>query len=597
MSKSSNQKLAWIILFFLIAYVSLFFLQKINLHTADIGRHVMNGQMIMEEGLSSKVLSTNFYSATQSDFPFINHHWLYGVWAYWVQTGGGWAGLVLANALLATLAIGSIAIFSAYQTSPAANAIALFITIPLLTQRTEVRPETWSLLFLSLSFISIWLWFSGKLKTHFLFIFQVIISILWVNYHLFFVFNLFLLGCATLATWSTYFWTRFNRSKHYSSHLSTTFSLSSAQTIQPTSYSKHTLTPSSQQSTKSGPLPINSEPIPNQDRSILSLPIAITLILLASLIVLFLNPNTLAGVLAPFQIFNNYAYPVAENQTLWFYLQYYPSRLHFWYGLGLVALLITSLLWWWRPKNTNRYQLLSQSLLIFATLTTLGLIILGLAFVRALPFLALLAIPIIAITINPLLPKLHQALIKLPAIGYAVLSSILIALLAILLATGIFLPYLPNSGLGLVANSLSVGEFMRSNSIPSPMFNNYDIGGYLINQLFTTNDNSTLPRVFVDNRPEAYPSDFILDDLIQAQKEESDWQKTLAKYDFQSIIFYRHDATTWGQPFLVNRVKDPDWVPIYVDDFAIILVRNTPQNQALINQHRLPPDMFVVKDE
>lgn len=543
----------------------------------------MNGRVIMEEGWGSRVLSTNYYAETQRGFPFINHHWLYGVWANWVQTNGGWAGLVLANALLATLAISVMVIFSARQSSPAATALALFITIPLSTQRTEVRPESWSLLFLSLSFISIWLWFCGKLKTHFLFIFQVFLSVFWVNLHLFFVFNLFLLSCATLAQWSNYLWIKF---KH---------------PIQPSTNPLTASCPpaslSNQPAIKSTQLPSKSQSPSNHNRSPFHASPLITLTLLASILVLLLNPNTLPGVLVPFQIFHNYAYPVAENQTLWFYISHYPSRLHYWYGLGLVIALITSLLWWWRSRNLQYYRSLSQPLLIFVTLSSLGMIILGLSVVRTLPFLALITIPVITFTIHPFLPKISNLIAHLPTIGYTVLSSILMALLLIALATGIFLPYLPNSGLGLLPNSLAAGNFMRTNAVPGPMFNNYDAGGYLIHQLFASYPDSKLPRVFIDNRPEAYPSDFILNDVIQAQKVESDWQKTLAKYNFQSIFFYRHDATAWGQPFLINRVKDPDWVPIYVDNFAIILVRNNPQNRLLIDQHRLPAEMFVVKDE
>lgn len=597
MASPINKKLAWIGLVVLLGCVSLFFLQKINLHTADIGRHVMNGRVIMGEGLESEVLSTNYYAETQSDFPFINHHWLYGVWAYWVQANGGWAGLVLTNALLATLAISIMIIFSARQSSPAATIIALFITIPLLTQRTEVRPESWSLLFLSSSFIAIYLWFTGKIQNHFLFIFQILLSAFWVNFHLFFIFNLFLLGCATLAQCSTYLWVKFKHPTQPATNPLTPSSQPATHTRIQTAKSHQTSSLFNQPSIKSTQPPSRSEPSSNQNQSSLHASVFIVLTLLASTLVLLFNPNTLSGVLAPFQIFHNYAYPVAENQTVWFYISHYPSRLHFWYGLSLAVVLITSLLWWWRPRNPQYYQLLSQPLLIFVTLSSLGMIILGLSVVRTLSFLAIIAIPVLAFTIHPFLPKISSLITQLPAMGYAVLSSLVIALLLIALATGIFLPYLPNSGLGLLPDSLTAGEFMRTNAVPGPMFNNYDAGGYLIHQLFTTNPDLKLPSVFVDNRPEAYPSHFILNDLIQAQKTESGWLETLAKYNFQSIFFYRHDATTWGQPFLINRVKDPDWVPIYVDNFAIILVRNNPQNRLLIDQHRLPAEMFVVKDE
>ena len=54
---------------------------KINLSTADLGRHIKNGEVILNAPWSQKmaVLNTNFYSYTENNFPFVNHHWLSGV--------------------------------------------------------------------------------------------------------------------------------------------------------------------------------------------------------------------------------------------------------------------------------------------------------------------------------------------------------------------------------------------------------------------------------------------------------------------------------------------------------------------------------------
>ena len=39
-------------------------------------------------------------------------------------------------------------------------------------------------------------------------------------------------------------------------------------------------------------------------------------------------------------------------------------------------------------------------------------------------------------------------------------------------------------------------------------------------------------------------------------------------------------------------IKDKDWVPVYVDDFSLVLVKNDKQNQTLINTYRLPKNLF-----
>ena len=57
-------------------FAGLFFAQKIILVNADLGRHITNGRLFIENGV---LISTNFYSYTEPDSPTINHHWGTGV--------------------------------------------------------------------------------------------------------------------------------------------------------------------------------------------------------------------------------------------------------------------------------------------------------------------------------------------------------------------------------------------------------------------------------------------------------------------------------------------------------------------------------------
>jgi hypothetical protein len=123
------------------------------------------------------------------------------------------------------------------------------------------------------------------------------------------------------------------------------------------------------------------------------------------------------------------------------------------------------------------------------------------------------------------------------------------------------------------------GKFLRKHKVGGPIFNNYDIGSYLIWHLYPDY------RVYVDNRPEAYPVAFFRDEyeVIQSDTTDQTWQRNLNKYGFNAIVFYRHDMTTWGQPFLVRRVTDPEWAPVFIDEMTIVFVRRSPRNQALID--------------
>ncbi len=129
-------------------------------------------------------------------------------------------------------------------------------------------------------------------------------------------------------------------------------------------------------------------------------------------------------------------------------------------------------------------------------------------------------------------------------------------------------------------------EFFKKNNMEGPIFNNYDIGGYLIYHLFPKE------RVFVDNRPEAYPSSFFKDIYVPMQEDEAVWKKMDQRYQFNAIYFYRHDMTPWAQPFLIRRIQDPGWAPVFVDDYTLILLKRNEKNAFGIRLYELPQRLF-----
>ena len=74
----------------------------INLTAVDIGRHIKNGELVLSG--QYEVLYKNFYSFTYPDYPFINHHWLFGVIAYSVYRMSTFEGLSVFYILLLVLA-------------------------------------------------------------------------------------------------------------------------------------------------------------------------------------------------------------------------------------------------------------------------------------------------------------------------------------------------------------------------------------------------------------------------------------------------------------------------------------------------------------
>ena len=78
------------------------------------------------------------------------------------------------------------------------------------------------------------------------------------------------------------------------------------------------------------------------------------------------------------------------------------------------------------------------------------------------------------------------------------------------------------------------------------------------------------------------------------QENEDVWQAALARWKFNVIFFSHRDATPWGQQFLVRRISDREWAPVFADQRAIILLRRNKENRPVIERFEIPQDAFRV---
>ena len=99
----------------------------------------------------------------------------------------------------------------------------------------------------------------------------------------------------------------------------------------------------------------------------------------------------------------------------------------------------------------------------------------------------------------------------------------------------------------------------------------------------------------MDNRPEAYPKEFFSQIYIPMQENNDVWKKELEKEKFNVIYFDRLDYTPWSQRFLIERVKDIEWAPVYVDAETIIFLKRNEKNKNVIDKYELPQSMFSIK--
>ncbi|GIK84177.1 MAG: hypothetical protein BroJett025_07990 [Patescibacteria group bacterium] len=405
--------------------------------------------------------------------------------------------------------------------------------MPLLTHRDEVRPESISLLFFSLYYF---LFSSGLiLKKKWLFAIILGIQIIWVNSHLFFILGPLLAGYFLFERVLTLL---FGNSKNRVRLLFT-------------------------------------------DKKI-RLWFALTFGLFAVSIV---NPNGLAGALAPLQIFNNYAYRVAENQSTFFMIKYGANVLLYSYfiAISFIALLLT--LCTLRNKEVPLGKRIAQLLLLTP------FIFLANKINRMSPFFAVLVIPFIVQVCHKFINHLYEKHKQKFQDSIFIMggSTVTCIVLILVLKLGFFVPHISMIGAGVLSDTYIPAHFFLENNLHGPVFNNYDIGGYLAYNLFPKE------KLFLDNRPEAYAGEFLTDEYLAALKDEAVWKSLVQKYQLNVIFFLRHDQIDGAQQFLYNRVTDPEWVPVFVDDFVLILVKNSEQNKSVIDRYKLPQELFVMR--
>ncbi len=493
--------------------------ESIELVTADLGRHITNGKLIINaltNGLdlrSSTPLFTNFYSYTLPAQEAMNHHWLSGVVFHYLYEMFGFDGLELVN-VFCILAANLIFFFAAQKYSNRNIALlALIAFIPITCLRIEVRPESFSYLFMAAEFLLITLFIKEKLSKKTLLISIPLLQLIWINLHLFFIFGIFII-CAQLLSFV----------------------------------------------------------ISKDKEKIKTFSQLLALTLIASLF----NPAHILGVIEPLMIFKGYGYMIAENQSIFFMQKRFPNNPIYPYFEFLILITLISAFFNYKKVKLQEW--------ILALIIIIPITLAAFKTNRLMPVTAFYLIPFLASSIfnnlaaikNEINKKTWDILIKISSIS---LMIFFLWLYQFYFHRSID-KYQYKAGMNNSAN------FILANSVPAPIFNNFDIGGYFIFHLFPRY------RPFVDNRPEAYQTAFFEDIYLPMLKSEDTWKNLSENYNLQTIYFMRHDATEHAQPFLIRRLQDPLWAPIYVDEWTIILVKRTDANQEIIKRYELPASMF-----
>src|SRR3989338_3124124 len=140
-----------LICLFLIGTLGFLLAQKTNLATADVGRHIKNGELLWQsigDGFwNNDVLYKNIYSYTHPGFKVPNHHWLSGILFYLIYQVSGFSGLSIFYIALLLAAFGLAFFVSTKVAGWKGSVLAALMITPLISYRAEVRPEGLTYLF------------------------------------------------------------------------------------------------------------------------------------------------------------------------------------------------------------------------------------------------------------------------------------------------------------------------------------------------------------------------------------------------------------------------------------------------------------------
>ena len=517
----------------------------------DLGRHIKLGEIIWQTG---EVPKTNLFSYTNPDFPFINTHWLFEVFVYGVSQTIGLYWMLIFKVFIFLFSVWLI-----IKTIPKENQILLLpiglIFLHVLRERLELRPEIFSFLFtaITLYILNRFIQMShdsprsaggaGR-RTFGTLLLLPPVQLIWINTHIYFFVGLILQAIFLI-------------------HLILK---------QMASQAPHSSSSPRSAGGAGGKLKL------------------LSIIFSLSVMVSFVNPNGLTGFFYPLNVTKNYGYTIVENQTMFLLENINFRDPNFLFvklaiaiiGFSIIVAIASSLRKLASSPTSRSGQGSIQIKNLLLASAGAGLTLLN---VRSFPYLVFLSLPAV-------LGNFGQVKKNGLIIFLSLVTCALLLFESFFYLNGDYYRYTENQHqVGLTYEESVKGgmDFAIGHDLPNPIYNNFDIGSYIIYKGYPKY------KVFVDGRPEAYPADFFQKTYIPMQTDPAKFKEEDQKWGFKTIIFSHTDQTPWGKSFLGSIVKDPQWRIVYIDNFVIILVKEEIAEQLSLTRKllaNLPPDSY-----
>jgi len=495
----------------------------IDLTGGDLGRYLKNGEIFFHSG---SIPSTNLFAYTTPDHPFVNHSWGCGVIYYLVQRAVDFSGLSLFFIAVSVTTLGLFMHLAARYGGFAWTVLLTLVVMPILITRYEIRPEMFSYLLSGCFLHLLWDFREGRSARGWLY-FLPFLQLLWVNLHIYFFIGVLMVGAFLLDAL-----------------------IDLARTSSP---EKHRF----QTQWK-----------------------VLTAVLLATLAASCVNPAGVRGALYPLFIFQGYEFPVIENFSVPGILNGGFQFLPLTYFLIILGLLALSWLYIF-VKDKSQFSVSRFLLALFFSALAWWTI-------RNMALFAFMALPLTAANLASAARGRSRSIRWFDSSPGIAVAAATVGLLLVLINPLYFFGGGRGAfGIGLKEGNLRPLEFMQKQPLRGPIFNNFDVGGYLIYALYPRE------RVYVDNRPEAYPAAFFAEDYISLLENDENWRGVMVDRRFNAIVINTRDRSAAAEQFVIRRVLDAEWAPVFFESNILILARRFGANQPVVAKHELPREAVL----
>lgn len=297
-------------------------------------------------------------------------------------------------------------------------------------------------------------------------------------------------------------------------------------------------------------------------------------LLAATFAAAFVNPLGVRLVAYPFAIFVNYGMPIVENtpilalERMGYFNPAFPIfKVAVALGVAAVAVRLFR-----RQPLPLRWTAMAAMLTLFAATAARHVVLFG-----------IVALPALAALVS------DGSSLRRRSAGRALLQgALLVAWVGFLVSRRDYIPVrLERAGVGLVPGNSAAAEFFVRNRLRGPILNTFGIGGYVIFHLFPQE------RPFVDSRSEAYPAEFLSDEYPDLMESTRLFRVATDRYRFDAILLDTRDSSVSGRKFFVDRMTDPEWAPVWIDERVVIFLRRCEANREAIRRLEIAPGRFV----